>query len=282
MLNMKEALADGEPLLGTFSTSGSPVMVETIGHAGMDFVVLDCEHAAVSPYGGELATLIRTAWSAGVSPVVRVTWNDPGQILKVLDMGASAVIVPHVNTAEEAAAAVAAAHHHPIGRRSATPAVMASRQGLTEWPRHYGRSQRETVVVPLIEESEGVENIEEIAAVPNLGGIFFGPFDLAVSKGAAGGARDADVSTERARVYEAAAANGLPILDLAWSPEAALRLIRQGAQAVAVDVDVSIFAASLRDLAAGCADAKRRLRTSRRRAASRDRNGPVADLKPSR
>jgi 2-keto-3-deoxy-L-rhamnonate aldolase RhmA len=251
-------------------------MVETIGHAGMDFVVLDCEHAAVSPYGGEIAGLIRAAWSAGVPPIVRVTWNDPGQILKALDMGASAVVVPHVNTAEEAAAAVSAAHHHPIGRRSATPAVMGSKQGLTDWPRHYGRSQRETVVIPLIEEQQGVENIEEIAAVPNIGGIFFGPFDLAVSKGAGGDARDADVAAERARVYAAAAARRLPVLDLAWDPEAALALFRQGADAVAVNVDVTIFASSNRDLAAGCTDAKRRLRAARRRAAARSRNGPGA------
>ena len=130
MLNLKEALVRDEVLLGTFSTSGSSVMIETIGYAGLDFVVLDCEHAAVSPYGGELASLIRSAWSADIPPIVRVTWNDPGQIMKVLDMGASAVIVPHVNTAAEAAAAVSAAHHHPLGRRSATPAVMGSQQGL--------------------------------------------------------------------------------------------------------------------------------------------------------
>jgi 2-keto-3-deoxy-L-rhamnonate aldolase RhmA len=128
----------------------------------------------------------------------------------------------------------------------------------------------------LIEEQQGVENIEEIVAIPNIGGIFFGPFDLAVSKGAAGEARDADVSAERARVYAAAADRGLPVFDLAWTPDAALALLRQGAQAVAVNVDVTIFASSIRELAAGCADAKRRLRASRRRAAARSRdNGPV-------
>jgi 4-hydroxy-2-oxoheptanedioate aldolase len=267
MRNLKEALVRGEALLGTFSTSGSPVMVETIGYAGLDFVVLDCEHTAVSPYGGDLANLIRAAWSADISPIVRVTWNDGGQIMKALDMGASAVIVPHVNSADEASAAVSAAHHHPKGRRSATPAVIASGQGMVDWPSHYRRSQDETLVIPLIEEYEGVERIEEIAAVSNLGGIFFGPFDLAVSMGAAGDARDADVSAERERVYAAARAHGLPIFDLAWTPDAALALLRKGAQAVAVNVDVSIFAESCRQLASGCADAKRRLRTTRRRAA---------------
>ena len=266
MLNLKEALASGGALIGTFSTSGSPVMVETIGYAGLDFVVLDCEHAAVSPYGGELAGLIRAAWSADIAPIVRVTWNDPGQIMKALDMGASAVIIPHVNSAEEAAAAVSAAHHHPKGRRSATPAVIASQQGLIDWPSHYGRSQEETLVIPLIEESEGVDRIEEIAAVPNLGGIFFGPFDLAVSMGAGEDARDADVSEARERVYAAAKANGLPIFDLAWSAEAALALIKKGAQVVAVGVDISLFADGCRVLAAQCADAKRRAKTTRRRA----------------
>lgn len=268
MLNLKEALVGGEALIGTFSTSGSPVMVETIGYAGLDFVVLDCEHAAVSPYGGELAALIRAAWSARIPPLVRVTWNDPGQIMKVLDMGASAVIVPHVNSAEEAAAAVSAAHHHPIGRRSATPAVITSRQGLTDWPTHYVRSQHETLVIPLIEEQKGVDNIEEIAAVPNLGGIFFGPFDLAVSMGAGGNARETDVSAERRRVYTAARDNDLAVCDLAWDAAAALELITLGAQVVAVNVDVSIFAGGCRDLAADCADAKRRARTARRRAAA--------------
>ena len=276
MLNLKEALVRDEVLLGTFSTSGSPVMVETIGYAGFDFVVLDCEHAAVSPYGGELAGLIRSAWSADIPPIVRVTWNDPGQIMKVLDMGASAVIVPHVNTASEAAAAVSAAHHHPLGRRSATPAVMGSQQGLIDWPSHYGRSQRETVVIPLIEEYEGVMNIDEIAAVPNLGGIFFGPFDLAVSMGAAADAREADVSNERRRVYAAARAHGLPVFDLAWTPEAALALIKLGAQAVAVNVNISIFANSCRELAAGCTDAKRRAKAARRRAAAAAKDGSPA------
>ncbi|MGD9695446.1 MAG: HpcH/HpaI aldolase/citrate lyase family protein [Thermoleophilia bacterium] len=259
MLNLKQALDRGDALIGTFSTSGSQVMVETIGHAGLDFVIIDCEHAAVSPYGSDLANLIRAAWSANLAAAVRVTWNDPGQILKALDMGAAAVIVPHVNSAAEAAAAVSAGYHHPKGRRSATPAVIGSHQGLTDWPHHYSRSQDETLVVALIEEYAGVERIEEIAAVPGLGGIFFGPFDLAVSMGMPAEAHSADVASERERVYAAARANGLPVLDLAWSAAAALDLIEMGAQMVSVGVDVSLFAASCRELSDDIATAKRQL-----------------------
>lgn len=280
MLNLKDALDRGDALIGTFSTSGSPVMVETLGYAGFDFVVIDCEHSAVSPYGPELEGLIRAAWAAGICAVVRTTWNNPGQILKAVDMGASAVVVPHVNTAEEAAAAVAAAYHHPKGRRSATPAVLGSRRGFVDWPAHYRRAQRDTVVIALIEEPEGVENVEAIAAVPNLGGIFFGPFDLAVRKGLAAEAYECDVSAERTRVYAAARANGLPMLDLAWSPHAALELLRAGASAVTVGVDVSLFAETCRALADGCADVKRRLTPTPDGVAPPGADGVVLETRP--
>lgn len=107
--------------------------------------------------------------------------------------------------------------------------------------------------------------IPEIAAVPHLGGIFFGPFDLAVSMGAGADARDADVSEARARVYVAAKANGLPIFDLAWSVEAAVALIKEGAQVVAVGVDISIFAESCQRLAEEAGGATRRANMPRRR-----------------
>ena len=257
MLNLKDALARGEVLIGPFAVSGSTLMVETIGYAGFDFVIIDCEHAPLSPYGGELENLIRTAWSADICPMVRVTWNDPGQILKAADMGASAIIVPHVNTAEDAAAAVSAAHYYPKGRRSAAPVTLGSRRGSIDWPTYYRREQGQTLVIPLIEEYAGVENIEEIAAVPDLGGIFFGPFDLGVSMGLPAEAFEPNVSVERERVYAAAKANGLPVFDLAWNPDSALDKIGKGAQVVALGADISLFAGAANALAGACADAKK-------------------------
>jgi 4-hydroxy-2-oxoheptanedioate aldolase len=81
MINIKEALANGDVLVGPFAVSGSPGVVETIGYAGFDFAIIDTEHAPISPYGTELENLIRTAWSADLAPIVRTTWNDRGQIL---------------------------------------------------------------------------------------------------------------------------------------------------------------------------------------------------------
>jgi 4-hydroxy-2-oxoheptanedioate aldolase len=248
MIDIKQTLAEGGVLVGPFAVSGSPGMVETIGYAGFDFVIIDTEHAPISPFGSELENLIRTAWSADIAPIVRTTWNDRGQILKAMDMGASAVIVPHVNTAEEAAIAVSAAYYAPIGRRSAAPPTLGSKRGFIDWATYHRMGLEDTLVVPLIEEYAAVENIEDIAAVPNLGGIFFGPFDLAVSMGAPASAYEPDVPVERERVYSAAKANGLPIADLAWNVPSALEKIRMGAQLLALGADVTLFANACKGL----------------------------------
>jgi 4-hydroxy-2-oxoheptanedioate aldolase len=259
MINIKEALASGEVLVGPFAVSGSPGVVETIGYAGFDFAIIDTEHAPISPYGTELENLIRTAWSADLAPIVRTTWNDRGQILKAMDMGASAVVVPHVNTAEEAAAAVSAAYYAPKGRRSAAPPTLGSKRGFVDWATYYQQGLDNTLVFLLIEELQAVENIEEIAAVPGVGGIFFGPFDLAVSMGRPASAFEPDVPEERERVYAAAKANGLPIADLAWNVPSALEKIKMGAQLISLGTDVTLLANALRNLLAEINDMKKTL-----------------------
>ncbi len=94
MLDIKRALQNGEVLTGPFSLSGSPTLVETIGYAGFDFVIIDCQHGTTSPFGNELEQQIRAAYAADIAPVVRTADNDRGQILKAMDFGAKGVIVP--------------------------------------------------------------------------------------------------------------------------------------------------------------------------------------------
>jgi 4-hydroxy-2-oxoheptanedioate aldolase len=259
MKDLKQALREGEVLIGPFSVSGNPQVVETIGYAGFDFVLIDCEHAPTSPYGHELESNIRAALSADIAPVVRITWNDPGQILKAADMGAQFIVVPHVNTAEEAAAAVRAAQYYPRGRRSAAPPTLASKRGFIDWATYYDRSIKENLILPLIEEPLAVENVEEIAAVEGLAGIYFGPFDLAVALGKADQAFEPDVAEERTRVYAAAKKNGLPIADLAWTMESALKEIRQGAQLICIGTDVTMLANACRTLRRDIDEGKRTL-----------------------
>ncbi len=249
MKHVPNALKRGEVLIGPFSVSGSPSLVETIGYAGFDFVIIDCEHAATSPFGSELEGLVRAACAADIAPIVRVTKNDPGQILKAMNFGAQAVIVPHTNTADEARAAVRAGTYAPVGRRSCAPPVRAARHGFIGWAEFYRKQLDETLVIPLIEEEEGIRNVAEIAKVKGIGGIFFGPFDLSVSRGYPEGAFDlATNEKERALVYSTARAQGLPVADLAWDIESATHMIKLGAQLVALGTDLTMFANSCRSL----------------------------------
>jgi 4-hydroxy-2-oxoheptanedioate aldolase len=243
-------------VFGVFVLSGSPVAVELIGRAGFDFVAIDCQHGVTSSYGEDLAELIRAADAADVAPVVRLAGHDPGRILKPLDLGAGAVIVPNVNTADQARAAVEGARYPPAGRRSAYPSARAAGYGTEPWDDFAARQDRDALVFALIEEVEGLDNVEDIAAVDGLGGLYFGPFDLALSLGDPAMAFDlAAHARNRERVYDAARRNGLPIGDLAWDAASARTLRQQGATMIGVGFDVSLLFDRLRrmreDLGAG-------------------------------
>jgi len=249
MKHVPNALKKGEVLIGPFSVSGSPTLVETIGYAGFDFVIIDCEHAATSPFGSELEGLVRAAYAADIAPIVRVTKNDPGQILKAFNFGAQAVIVPHVNTVAEAQSAVRAGKYAPVGRRSCAPPVRAAKHGFIGWPDFYRKQLDETLVIPLLEEEEAMRNATEIAKVKGIGGLFFGPFDLSVSRGFPEGAFDLSTNQkERKFVYDTAKSQGLPIADLAWDIESATQMVKMGAQLVALGTDLTMFANSCRSL----------------------------------
>jgi 4-hydroxy-2-oxoheptanedioate aldolase len=251
MKNIKSALDAGEVLIGPFSVSGSPNLVEMIGYAGFDFVIIDCEHASTSPWGFEIEGLIRAAYAADIAPIVRVTNNDRGQILKAFNLGAPVVIVPHVNTVADAKHIVESGKYAPTGRRSCAPPVRAAKHGFISWSEFYRKQLEETLLFPLIEEVKGVENVKEIAQVKGLGGIFFGPFDLAVSKGNPDSAFDPSTHDQREYVYTAAKECGLPIADLAWDLESAEMMIGMGAQLIALGTDLTMFADSLRSLRKG-------------------------------
>jgi 4-hydroxy-2-oxoheptanedioate aldolase len=247
MKNIPIEMKNGHALLGTFSVSGSPTLVEMVGYAGFDFVIIDCEHAATSPLGSELEGLVRAAYAADIAPIVRVTKNDPSQILKALNFGAQAVIVPHVNTAAEARLAVQAGKYAPLGRRSCAPPVRGARHGFVPWSEYYRRQLEDTLIIPLLEEEEAIRNAAEIADVEGIGALFFGPFDLAVARGRPDDVTDPGaVQAEREHVYGIARSRGLPIADLAWSADAAVPMLQLGAQLVAMGTDLTMFGGACR------------------------------------
>ncbi|MFC0453772.1 HpcH/HpaI aldolase family protein [Rhodococcus jostii] len=195
-----------ERIVGYWSVIDSPVSTEWLAHVGWDYIALDLQHGLIG-YSGMVAGLTAIDASGSAVGMVRVESNDPTPIGRALDAGAAGVIVPLVNTAEEAARAVAAATYPPAGVRSYGPMRSQLRIGPTP-----ADANRDTVLVVMIETPQGLANVEEICAVPGLDGVYVGPSDLRL---AVGGAHPNDPSVDDefeaalVRVRDAAAAAGI-------------------------------------------------------------------------
>ncbi|MDK2871515.1 MAG: 4-hydroxy-2-oxoheptanedioate aldolase [bacterium] len=181
--SFKELKASGKRLLGMFVQSRSEEIVEIIGYSGFDLVIIDMEHG---PFDIEVAlNLVRAADAAGITPIVRVPENSNTAILKALDIGASAVIIPGISSKEDAEKAVKASKYGPIGIRGACPSVRANKYGAGD-PNYLRTANDKTSVILLVEGKEGVKNFDEIISVPYIDAVMLGPFDLSVSLGLPG------------------------------------------------------------------------------------------------
>ena len=204
-------LKEDRPLMGIFMGLTSPALVEMAGHAGFDFVVIDNEHG---PGGIETTEhMIRAARCAGLAPVVRVSGANQQEILRTLDVGASGVQVPQVNTAEQARLVVNAAKYPPMGNRGVAFSTRAAGYGFFGGAGHVQASNEQTVVITHIETAQAVEQLDAMLEVQGIDVMFIGPTDLSVSMGYPGNPGHPDVQATIAgcieRILEAGVTPGL-------------------------------------------------------------------------
>jgi 4-hydroxy-2-oxoheptanedioate aldolase len=162
---VKNRLQAGETLLGTWLSIGDTLGAEVMACIGWDWLLIDMEHGPI-PLSNATA-MVSAVRAGGTTPFVRTAWNESSQIQRVLDLGAYGIIVPMVNTADDARAVVRDARFPPLGARS--------RGGV--------RANDEVLVFVQIETEEAVANAATIAAVEGIDGLFVGPNDLAASSG---------------------------------------------------------------------------------------------------
>jgi 4-hydroxy-2-oxoheptanedioate aldolase len=243
MANLKDRLARGETLIGTFSQIPSAGVVELIGYLGFDYVIIDTEHGITGPYGPELEGLIRGARAGGVSSLVRVTANDEAMILKALDFGADGVVVPRVRDRAGAERAARACRYNPLGTRGACPPVRAARYGTTDWLTHWERWNEDVFCGVIVEDPEALDHVDEIASVDGVDLLFFGPFDLAVGMSARVGEVSQETVIEKYldSVVQASRRHNVPVAGLAWDAPGARRLVDAGCQILAVTVDMVVL-----------------------------------------
>ncbi|ATN37046.1 2,4-dihydroxyhept-2-ene-1,7-dioic acid aldolase (plasmid) [Rhizobium sp. ACO-34A] len=178
---VKEIWANGGEVVTGWLGIPSSISAELMAQQGWDAVTIDLQHGATDYV--DAVPMLQAISTTDATPFVRVPWNDPAIIGKVLDAGAYGVICPMVNTAEEADAFVKACRYFPKGGRSVGP-LRASLYAGSDYFQHANDT---VVTMAMIESEQAVKNLEEILKTPNLDAIFVGPSDLAVTMGEAPG-----------------------------------------------------------------------------------------------
>jgi 4-hydroxy-2-oxoheptanedioate aldolase len=175
--HVKEKLKRGEPALGAWLSLPSVLSARIMSRLGFDWLVIDMEHSAQNPIMmGDMVAIIADAGTS--APMVRVPYNSVEWFKWVLDAGAWGVIVPMVNTREEAERAVSWSRYPPIGTRSIGGAFAPYGFGITDWPTYARIANDEIIVAVQIESAQAMQNLDEILSVPGIDVAFVGPNDL--------------------------------------------------------------------------------------------------------
>ncbi|MDD4756908.1 HpcH/HpaI aldolase family protein [Petrimonas sp.] len=180
--SFKEKLRKGT-VKGPFSKTEDPGMVEAMGYAGFDFIILDMEHGPNTVRS--LQGLIRAAQIAGIFPIIRIKENSFGLAAEVLDIGAGGIQVPQVTTAEEARAVIRAARYAPEGERGVCRFVRAADYSSADRFQYF-KEANEAVIILQLEGNEAIQNLDDILEMEGIDVLFIGPYDLSQSLGVAG------------------------------------------------------------------------------------------------
>ncbi len=204
---MKEKIQRGEPALGCSVMFPSPQIVEMLGFAGFDWVLIDCEHGSIGPADIELMAMACDA--VGITPIARPKTNSASDIQGVMDRGAMGVQVPHVNTADDARRAVAAVKFGPGAARGLAAGTRPDSWGLgARMPDFTARANAQSLVCIQLEHETALHNLDAILAVEGIDVFFIGPSDLSQSMGFPGDPKAPPVAAAIDRALAAICAAG--------------------------------------------------------------------------
>ena len=231
------ASAGRQPPIGTWIMSASPLVAEAVGHAGFDWGVVDMEHSPLDMSG--VVHLLQAVGNTPMVPVLRVPWNDAVTVKRVLDAGATTVMFPFVQCADEAAQAVAATRYPPEGRRGLAGMSRATRFGTAS--DYLATTHREIGVVVQIESLAAVNAIDAIAAVPGVDALFLGPADLSADMGLLGQLMHPKVMDVMTRAARRCGELGKPVGTIGGNPQEVTRYRAAGFGFVALGSDLGLL-----------------------------------------
>lgn len=247
---LREKMLEGQPTVGTFHEFSSPAALEIEAYGGMDYVIIDSEHGPVDVETAQ--SLVRTAKLAGTTPLVRVKDGQRNSILKMFDIGAMGLIVPNIRTIDEVKELVSYGKYHPLGKRGVAPTA-GSHYWTQEYTSHgvehyFEIANREQLIIPQCETKECLEDIENIAKVDGIDGIFVGPYDLSVEMGMPGDFGNPEFVKAIDRILKACQDAGIFSFIFVPDLKTAKERLDQGYQSVAYSLDTGIFYSAVKNL----------------------------------
>ena len=243
MKSLKQKLKNNELTIGSWIMIGHPISVEVMALAGFEWLVIDMEHTAIEINTAQ--NLITTIQANGIKALVRVSKNEEVIIKQVLDIGADGIIVPMVNSKEDAIKAVEFAKYPPLGKRG-VGLYRASKYGV-KFEEYKKWVEEELIIIAQIEHIDGVNNIDEILQVEGIDGTIIGPYDLSGSMGYPGEFERDDVKKSVQKVLDKCKEYNIPsgfhVVDT--NPEKLKQKIKEGCTFLAYGIDYFF----MRDLA---------------------------------
>ena len=237
---VRDRWATGGIALGAWISLRDPIIAETAASVGFDYVCIDLQHG-LNDYDG-MANALAAMAGSGVTPLVRVPWNEPGIIGRALDAGAAGVIIPMVNSVEEAQRAASACHYWPTGTRSFGPIAHGARGGFPG----IDAANEDVVCIPMIETREAVEQIDDILGVAGISAVYVGPADLSITYGLRPGMDqpDEEWNAAIASVVSGCAANEV-IAGVHSAAALAAKRVGQGFRMITISSDLGSIAAGM-------------------------------------
>lgn len=231
----KAAMVRRQRLIGVFSGFSSAAVADVLVLAGLDFVIIDMEHAPNDVPG--VLDQLRSYNGSQTHPVARIAWNDFVQIKRVLDIGVQTIMVPYIQSAEEAAAAVAATRYPPAGIRGVASIHRAAGFGTVE--NYLQDADDQICIIAQIETAKSVANLDEILAVDGIDAVMVGPADLAADMGLIGQSGHDDVQAQLKHVARRCAELGKPAGTVGPDVDAAKSFLEYGFSYVVAGSDLA-------------------------------------------
>ena len=241
MSGLREQWASGGTTLGAWLALPGPVGAEAAARAGFDYVCADLQHGSIGEEG--VVPVLQAVALGGSSPVVRVRWNEPGAIGRALDAGAEGIVVPMVNSPEEAEGVVRAMRYSPVGARSFGPYAAAMR-----WDDYSRAADGLVAVIPMIETTQALARLDDILSVEGIDAVYVGPADLSLTLGLPPGNNDGQPAFDDALAQIVAACRNHGVVPgMHASGALAGRRLEQGFRMLTVASDLVSMRAHMAD-----------------------------------